>query len=221
MITEAVILGVIAGAYKMSKSDVKVGEHELIIGFHSMAGFNRPIVVNMRTTPHLFVCGLSGSGKSKMVEYAVKNKHVVLLNVFEEDFRSIQGRRIIGNDNILKFLIGLLESMKKRKKDARPLYLIIDELLVLCIDKKITTAIQDLLAIARHYNIFLIGISQIGTKDAVKFKDLFNSRVCFRQVEESSYRTILGYSPEDKQLRKREFYVYADNIERGYTYSIS
>lgn len=100
------------------------------------------------------------------------------------------------------------------------MYIVIDELLVLCIDKNITKMIADLLAIGRHYNVFIIGISQQGTKEAVKFKDLFNARVCFRQVEESAYRSVLGYSPEDKQLKKREFYLYSDEINRGYTYSI-
>ena len=58
-------------------------------------------------------------------------------------------------------------------------------------DKGITKAITDLLAIGRHYNIFLVGISQQGTKESVKFKDLFNSRICFSQVEESSYRSVI------------------------------
>lgn len=67
---------------------------------------------------------------------------------------------------------------------------------------------------------FLIGISQIGTKEAVKFKDLFNTRICFKQVEESSYRSVLGYSPENKKLTKQQFLLYSDKISEGYTYTV-
>jgi hypothetical protein len=221
MITELVLAGAAIGAVKYSSKDRRVGEYELKLGYKNMVVLRKPIVVDMRATPHLFVCGLSGSGKTKMIEFAAKDKEVVLLNVFEDDFTSVKGQKIIGNDSILQYLQSLLNTMRSRTKADKPLYLVIDELLVLCIDKAITKAVTDLLAIARHYNIFLIGISQIGTKESVKFKDLFNARVCFRQVEESSYRTILGFSPEDTKIRKREFYVYSDRIERGYTYSIN
>jgi Cdc6-like AAA superfamily ATPase len=196
----------------------EVNEYQLKLGFKNTLLYKRPLIIDMKTTPHLFVCGLSGSGKSRMIEKAIQGKQVILINVFEEDFKTIQARRINGNGNILKFLNTLLENLYKRDT---PIFIVIDELLVLCMDKGITKAIADLLATGRHYNIFVIGISQQGTKESVKFKDLFNSRVCFRQVEESSYRSVLGYSPEDTQLKKRQFYLYSDVIERGYTYSIS
>ena len=197
----------------------EVNQYQLKLGY--IRGIvNKPILVDMRITPHLFVVGLSGSGKSKMVEKAIQKKNVVLINAFKDDFKTIQAKRVLGNVNILKYLNELLQSVRGGKKWTRPLYIVIDELLVLCIDKNITKMIADLLAIGRHYNVFIIGISQQGTKEAVKFKDLFNARVCFRQVEESAYRSVLGYSPEDKQLKKREFYLYSDEINRGYTYSI-
>lgn len=194
-----------------------VGAYELKLGFKNNLLYKKPILIDMKVTPHLFVCGLSGSGKSKMIEHAVQGKNIILINAFEDDFKTIQARRINGNDNILRFFNTLLESLYKRDE---PLYIVIDELLVLCMDKGVTKAISDLLAIGRHYNIFLIGISQIGTKESVKFKDLFNSRACFRQVEESSYRAILGYSPEDKRLGQRQFYLYSDDVYRGKTYTI-
>ena len=100
------------------------------------------------------------------------------------------------------------------------MYVVIDELLVLCIDKKISNAIKDLLAIGRHYNIFLIGISQRGCKSDLSFKDLFNARMTFKQVESSSYGAILGYSVEDKRLNKREFILASDDIYRGMTYDV-
>ncbi|WP_288326628.1 hypothetical protein [uncultured Clostridium sp.] len=205
--------------YKIEQK--KIGSHELKLGY-TKGIINRPIIVNMQTTPHLFTVGLSGSGKSKMVEKAIQGKNVILINAFADDFKTVKVlRRINGNTNILNFLNNLLENMKKRPKDIEPLYIVIDELLVLCMDKSITKAITDLLAIGRHYNIYLIGISQQGTKESVKFKDLFNTRVCFRQVEESAYRVVLGYSPENTTLKKREFYLYADYTDKGYTYSIN
>lgn len=195
-----------------------VNQYQLKIGYKDNLIYNKPLIINMKVTPHLFVCGLSGSGKTKMIERSVQGKQVILINVFKDDFTSIESRRINGNNNILRFFHILLENLYKRDV---PLYIVIDELLVLCMDKSITKAISDLLAVGRHYNIFLIGISQIGTKESVKFKDLFNARVCFRQVEESSYRSVLGYSPNDKKLNRREFYVYSDEIAKGYTYTIN
>lgn len=190
----------------------------MIIGYHKDGICKRPIIVNMLNTPHMFVCGLSGNGKTRMIEYAIKDKNVILINAMEKDFKSCKkARRIIGNENILEYLNTITENIYLRKN---PLYLVIDELLVLCMDKKITEKISNLLAIGRHYNIYIIGISQIGTKEAVKFKDLFNSRVCFRQVEESSYRTVLGYSPEYTDLKKREFHLYSDQLAMGITYDI-
>ena len=191
-------------------------DSELLIGYSK--DNKKPLIIDMNKTPHLFICGLSGNGKTRMIEYAIKNKNVILINAMEKDFKSCKrARRIIGNENILEYFNKITENIYVRKK---PLFLVIDELLVLCMDKKITEKISNLLAIGRHYNIYIIGISQIGTKEAVKFKDLFNSRVCFRQVEESSYRTVLGYSPEYTDLQKREFHLYSDQLAMGITYDI-
>lgn len=219
MITELVLVGAAVGISKYLNRPV--GGYELKVGYKNMVVLRKPIIVDMRVTPHLFVCGLSGNGKTKMVEYAIQNKNCVLINSFKKDFKTIGAVRIIGKDKILEYLKGLLNSMKLRDEKSKPFYVVIDELLVLCMDKNITRVITDILAIGRHYNIFLIGISQIGTKEVVKFKDLFNARICFKQVEESSYRTVLGYSPEDTHLKKREFYLYGEEIAKGYTYSIN
>ena len=179
--------------------------------------FRKPITIDMNVTPHLLCCGLSGQGKSKCIEYAVRGKDVVLLNAFEDDFKSIKARRIIGNENILHYLEMLVREPYKRDK---PLYIVIDELLVCCMDKKISNAIKDLLAIGRHYNVFVIGIAQRGTKTDLSFKDLFNARMTFRQVEESSYRAILGVSVEERNLKKREFILMSDDVHFGRTYTV-
>ena len=180
--------------------------------------FRKPITIDMNVTPHLLCCGLSGQGKSKCIEYAVRGKDVVLLNAFEDDFKSIKARRIIGNENILHYLETLVREPYKRNK---PLYIVIDELLVCCMDKKISNAIKDLLAIGRHYNVFVIGIAQRGTKTDLSFKDLFNARMTFRQVEESSYRAILGVSVEERNLKKREFIIMSDDLYYGKSYDIN
>lgn len=192
-------------------------KYSLLIGY-SGKFIKKQIIVNMRITPHLLVCGLSGSGKSKMVENSIKFKRsVILLNSFEDDFKSLKCNRINGNENILKYLNSLLD--KPYKRDI-PFYVVIDELLTLSLDKKINKAIIDLLAVGRHYNIYIVGISQRGEKTDLPYKNLFNARVCFRQVEESSYRAILGFSPGYKNLKHREFYLYSNEISRGKTYDL-
>lgn len=223
MIREFILFADILGLdYFINKKlyDRKLNDYQLLLGYRDFFVLRVPVVVDMSVTPHLFVCGLSGNGKTKMIENAIKDKHVVLINTFQGDFKNIAAPRILGNENILKYLNNLLVNIKSNKRN-KPLYLVIDELLVLCIDKSITKVIMDILAVGRHYNIYLIGISQIGTKEAVKFKDLFNARVCFRQVEESSYRSVLGYSPEKKNLRKRQFYLYGTKILKGFTYTVN
>lgn len=197
-------------------SKKELTEYDLVIGYSGKV-FKKPIVVNMKSTPHLLCCGLSGQGKSRCIEYAVKGKDVVLLNAFEDDFQAIKGRRIIGNANILKYLESLTREPYKREK---PLYIVIDEMLSCCIDKKISEAIKNLLSFCRHMNIYIIGISVRGNKSDLSFKDLFNCRMTFRQVESSAYSTILGYSVEDKRLNKREFILASDDLYKGMTYDV-
>lgn len=192
-------------------------EYILQVGYQGKV-IKNPITVNMKKIPHVLCCGTSGSGKSCCVESFIRShKNVVLLNVFDEDFRTVKGRRINGNANMLKFLENLVAYPYKREI---PLYVVIDEVLILCADKKINKAILDLLAIGRHYGIFVIAVSQRGEKSELSYKNLFNCRICFRQVEESSYRAILGFSPDDKQLNPREFYIYGEEICKGRSYDL-
>lgn len=188
--------------------------YECLLGFN----YEGNIIADMRITPHILIAGLSGQGKTEMAKTIIRNLQgkadIILLNAFKSDFKTYTGRFIVGEVNILLFLKSALESKIKR---SRPMYIIIDELLVLTKNKEISKCITDLLAIARHYNIFLIGISQEGTKEQLKFKSLFNTRVCFRLLEESSYRTVLGCSVEG-ELKKQEFYLYSNGLYKGRTF---
>ena len=172
------------------------------------------IKFNMRLAPHILVAGLSGQGKTRFVESLLIGRDdidIVLLNVFRDDMRGIKARRINTLENIKNFLENVLRSNR-----TTPLYIIIDELLSLSIqDKTISKTITKLLAVARHFNVFLICISQSATKEEVGSKMLFNTRVCFKQVESSQYQVVLGYTPEDKKLQQREYYYISTETGKG------
>lgn len=188
---------------------------ELLLGYDYKGN---PIIVDMLKTPHMGVQGASNSGKSKGIELGLKNlkgADIVLLNVFEKDFTSIEGRRINGNENILKYLQSIIDKPYIR---SRPLYLILDELNVLGKDKAINKAIMDVLSQARHFNIYLIALGQSLLKENCPYKQLFNVRVTFRAIDKSSISAFLGCNIEDTNLIQREFICYSDNIYRGKTY---
>ena len=53
-----------------------------------------------------------------------------------------------------------------------------------------------------------------------KFKELFNVRLCFKQINNMSYYSFLGQSIDDIKLKQREFILLHQNLERGKTYLI-
>lgn len=168
------------------------------------------VTFNMQIAPHLLVAGLSGQGKSMFVEYLFKDRkdidNVYLVNAYRSDFKSLKCKRINSTTNTLKLLTEVYTELQKH-----PRYIIVDELLELSIrEPKIIKELTKALAVSRHYNTFFICIAQQATKEEIKCKSLFNCRVTFKQVEYSSYQTILGYSPEDRQLQAREFYYLSD-----------
>ncbi len=192
---------------------VALSPYKLLLG-HSYKG---NIIADMRINPYLLICGLGGSGKTQMAKTIInnlENADIVILNAYKDDFKAYEGLFINGDKNILEYLNSCLEMNIER---CRPMYLLIDELIVLCRNKEISKAITDLLAVARHSNIYIIGISQIGTKEQLKFKDLFNSRVCMKFIENSAYQTVLGCGV-DGALKQREFYLYSDGLYRGKTF---
>lgn len=199
------------------RKDPVISEYDLIVGKDKL---NRKIIVSMKETPHLLVCGLSGQGKSALVEYSVRNKlDVTILNSFEEDFKTCNCKKVSELGEIEEYLKMLVN---EKKKYLVPKFIVIDELVALSINKTISKYMIQLLAIGRHYNIYLIGIAQRGLKTELPYKDLFNSRLTFRQVESSSYRAILGGIKEDTNLnlKKRHFILYASDVVEGKTYDI-
>ena len=191
---------------------VKESEYTLKLGYNIL---HIPIIVDMKRLPHLLIVGLSNSGKSKIAEYALRGKDCILLNTFKDDFKSLKSRRIIGNDKILSYLQNTLNNIYYRN---HPFYILIDEILVLSKDKKINAAIQDLLSISRHYNIFLIAISQAGQKECVSYKHLFNNRLCMRLINSTDYSVVLGVTPENTTLVQRQFYLLSDDLYKGTSY---
>lgn len=168
------------------------------------------VTFNMQIAPHLLVAGLSGQGKSMFVEYLFKDRkdidNVYLVNAYRSDFKSLKCKRINSTTNTLKLLTEAYTRLQRY-----PRYIIVDELLELSIrEPKIIKELTKALAVSRHFNTFFICIAQQATKEEIKCKSLFNCRVTFKQVEFSSYQTILGYSPEDRQLQAREFYYLSD-----------
>lgn len=172
------------------------------------------VTFNMQIAPHLLVAGLSGQGKSKFVECLFKGRddldNVYLVNAYRSDFKSLKCKRINNTTDILSLLTEAYTELQRY-----PRYIIVDELLELSIrEPKVTKELTKALAVSRHFNTFFICIAQQATKEEIKCKSLFNCRVTFKQIEYSSYQTILGYSPEDKQLNQREFY-YLSNCGIG------
>jgi DNA segregation ATPase FtsK/SpoIIIE-like protein len=194
----------------------KLKETELLLGHDSRA---RPITADMKKCPHLLVTGLSGQGKTGLLKCIIRNltnADIVLCNGFIEDFEGYRIPKLLGEKNILIFLKNILEKPYKRE---RPFYIIIEELATIK-DKELNNVIKELLCIARHYNIYVIGIIQIATKEELKFKSYFNSRCSFKQLDESSYKVALGCNV-DGELSNREFYFYSDNLYKGRTYSLT
>ena len=199
---------------RISCNDEKV----LTVGYEKGL-FRKPITIDMNIDSHVLIIGLSNCGKSKLAEGMLQGKSVTIVNAFPEDFPTLKGNRIVGEDKILNYLEHVLDG---RTSNSDVHYLLIDEMLVLMRNKKIEKALAELLAIARHYNLYIIALGQEGTREVIKCKNLFNVRICMKQLEESSFRTVLGCSVEDRFLKQREFYI-VDNqgLRKGKTYTIN
>ena len=194
--------------------------NELVIGYNPFSYDRVPIIADMYKNPHMLVSGLSQQGKSSMVEYALRGKQSIILNSIQDNFSSIEPIDIITDYEEMIYVLG---ELIKSGRSKEPLYVVIDEMLQLVIDgkKQVTELITKLLAKAAHNNIFVIGITQSAEKEVVKCKHLFNTRVCFRVVDDSSYKVVLGYTPEEQILMPRYFYYLTDHKGVGCTYDLS
>lgn len=205
-------------AHDIDYKFIKLSPYELLIGFDNKG---HEIIVSMLKTPHIGVVGTSLSGKSKCIEIALRNlkgADITLINCFSKDFKGINANRINGNNEILEYLQRVSENKQKRN---RPHFLVIDEYNVLSNTKGIDKVIQDLLSQARHFNVFLIVIMQIGNKEDCKFKNLLNVRIAFKTIESATLRAFLGCSVIDDTLNQREFYCLSNELYKGYTYTIN
>ena len=192
---------------------IDLNNFELLLGYDLKGN---QIVVDMQKTPHLLISGLSGQGKTYMIKTIIKNlnSRVLMLNAFVEDYKDLNNIIHIQNEEeILKKLESLLNNKYKREK---PIYVFFEELATIK-NKKIINTLKELLCIARHYNIFLIGLIQISTKEELQCKSYFNARVSFKQIDNSSYQVALGTSISET-LNKQEFYLFSDNLYKGKTY---
>ena len=193
---------------------VQLQDRELLLGYNQQ-GY---IIADMGKYPHLLISGLSNQGKSKMIYYMLKNledrANILVLNGFKEDYRGftlVQGTKAIQRR--------IEDILKDKEIRIKPLYLILEEIQSISKDKKLQEQLKELLSMGRHYNIFVIGIIQNATKENCSFKDLFNCRCSFRQIDSSSYQVCLGTSVE-KGLEQREFYFLDSNLVKGYTFNI-
>lgn len=177
------------------------------------------ITADMKKTPHLICVGTSNSGKSYCIETALRNLRgaaITLLNAFEEDFKGIKTNRVNDIGDIQKYLMEQVVNKEKRNKAT---YIVIDEYNVLSVTKGIDKLLMELLAQARHYNVYVILIAQRGNSDDIKYKGLFNTRVCFRTVEEATRKAILGVTTE-RVPPPREFYLSSDSLYYGKTFTL-
>ena len=154
----------------------------------------------------------------KMSFNALKEKeNLVLCNAFPTDFKGLKCRRIFKPDKIVEFLTDLVENPRYYEDG---LWVCIDEGLVLTTsNKKASKAIMDLLAIGRHYNVWVVFLTQTSTKNEIPFKSLFGVRCCLRSVDPSSVSVVLGCNV-DVKLNPRQFIVYHTDLEQGRTYDI-
>ncbi|MCE9656683.1 hypothetical protein LPC13_15565 [Clostridium celatum] len=191
---------------------------QLLLGYDFKGN---PIIADMEDTPHMGVVGTSKMGKSVAIEMALKmindKVDITLLNTFtDKDFTSLDAIRINDLEAIKEYLE---EQLNDKSWRERPLYILIDEYNVLSKSiKKIDDVIQGLLAQARHFNVLIICIMQLGNKEDCKFKNLFNCRLAFKTIEKQTISAFLGCPVQDTNIKRQEFYLYHTELIRGRTY---
>lgn len=202
----------------LTQPKITLSPYQLLIGYNHIY---QPIIIDMKITPHLGVVGISNNGKTKCIEQAFKNRNDIeihILNSMSNDFKGIGTKRINGEYDILDYLYYIAHNEKVYTK---PLYVILDEYNVISNLKGLDNILEDLLRQARHKNIFLIVLMQQATKEECNFKNLFNCRLCFKQIGSIQYYSFLGTTIDEIMLQQREFILLHTDIEYGKSYLIN
>lgn len=190
-----------------------------------LLGYNRTelIIADMKIMPHLLVSGLSGQGKTGLLRTVIANlgtsADIYLCNAFEDDFMGFKNLTFIKG---IKEILFFLKEFKKNNfyYQEKPRYIILEELMTLT-DKKVQDLIKEFLCVARHYNVYIIGVIQVSRAEDFKAKTFFNSRVTFKQEDKSSYGVAIGTTKDLEQLSRREFYFKGqDGIVKGRTFTL-
>ena len=203
--------------FDLEYKKINLSPYELLIGYDSKG---EPIICNMKITPHLGVVGISNNGKSKCVELMLKNLQgadITLINAMDKDYKGIRCKRINEENDIIDFLYYTTHGDVIYSK---PQYIVVDEYNALNNLDGLDDAIEGLLRQARHRNIFVIVIGQQMDKESCNFKNLFNCRLCFKQVSPMSYYSFLGNTVDDVNLRQREFILQSTDLIYGKTFKI-
>ena len=200
------------------KPTEQLKETEIILG--GKQGYsNRAVTLDLKQFPSLSISGITNCGKTKMIEYILKNTKMskVLLNAYSDDITSVYCKRIVEIEEIEKYLDYLLLV----KSFNKPLLVVIDETLSLLSYKAISKKLHLLLTKNRHKNLFIICLFQELNKYNCPFKSLFASRVAMRAIQTSDIISSLGTSLEEyPRLQNREFILLSDNIYFGKTFDI-
>lgn len=203
--------------------NIELTDWQIPLGYNEINGIKHPVIADFKRNPHMLTSGLSQQGKTKMLEYALKDKQVILINTFRNDFTACKNviERINSPEEVVRVLQYLL-SLKEGENEC-PIYVVVDELLSLTLagDKQIMPLVTRLLALGAHMNVYVIAISQSAEKEIIKCKNLFNTRVCFKMRDDSSYKVVLGVTPpDDVPLQRRQFYYLTEEFGTAYTYDI-
>lgn len=192
-------------------------QYNIVLG-HSKTLSRRNITLNLKMFPSLSITGISGSGKSKMVQYILRHTSlkILLINAYKDDYGNLNCLRINDIIEIEAFLDEALEGNNKE-----PMLVVFDECLTLLSYKNISKKLHTLLTKNRHMDLYVICIFQELNKSIVAFKSLFTARVVLRQIQQSDVNSALGTTLEEyKPLKNREFILLADDIYEGKTYSV-
>ena len=159
-----------------------------------------------KTYWHCLILGVTNCGKSVLCENIIQGKNCVLINTWETDFKTIpEAKRINDKASIISFF-------KCLPNNTEEVFVVIDELASLMVDKEIAKEINLALQYSRHWLVHIIGITPRVLAKEVECKALFPARITGRLLQESDYRTALGISI-NVNLAMQEFIIIQDKVE--------